>query len=118
MTTMIMCFSLYQLDKTTTKAEYFEMILCILFVLTEIFLYCWFGNEVKIKSCQMIDNIFEMEWMTLDKDRKKSLMIIMTRALVPIQITCSYVIPVNLSSFMGILKMSYSIYNLIQQMRQ
>ncbi|XP_039309016.1 odorant receptor 94a isoform X3 [Solenopsis invicta] len=49
MTTMIMCFSLYQLDKTTTKAEYFEMILCILFVLTEIFLYCWFGNEVKIK---------------------------------------------------------------------
>ncbi|XP_039309017.1 odorant receptor 94a isoform X4 [Solenopsis invicta] len=49
MTTMIICFSFYQLDKTTTKAQYFEMILGILFALTEIFLYCWFGNEVKIK---------------------------------------------------------------------
>ncbi|XP_036140051.1 odorant receptor 94a [Monomorium pharaonis] len=118
MTTVILSFSLYQIDKTTTIAKYFEMILCILFILTEIFLYCWCGNEVKIKSYQMVDNIFQMEWMTLDKNRKKSLMIIMTRALVPIQITCAYLIPVNLNSFMGFLKMSYSTYNLFQQMRQ
>jgi len=43
-----------------------------------------------------------MEWLALDEDKKKSLMIIMRRAFVPIQITCAYVIPMNLDSFMGV----------------
>jgi len=50
----------------------------------------------------MIDNIFEMEWLTLNKNKKKSLIIIMRRTIVPIQITCAYIIPMNLDSFMGV----------------
>jgi len=50
----------------------------------------------------MIDNIFEIEWLALDKNRKKSLMIIMSRAIVPIQITCAYIVPMNLNSFMNV----------------
>ncbi|XP_011050405.1 PREDICTED: odorant receptor 46a, isoform A-like [Acromyrmex echinatior] len=115
--TLIICFSLYQISKTTTKAKYIEMTLYISSMLTQIFFYCWYGNEVKIKSHQMIDNIFEMEWLTLDKSKKKSLIIIMRRTIVPIQITCAYIIPMNLDSFMGILKTSYSTYNLLEKIR-
>ncbi|XP_039309031.1 odorant receptor 33a [Solenopsis invicta] len=118
MTAIIMCFGLYQISETTAKLKYAESLLCTSCVLTQIFLYCWYGNEVKVKSYQMVDNIFETKWMRLDKNNQKSLMIIMRRTTVPIQITCAYVIPVNLDSFMGILKMSYSTYNLFQQMRQ
>jgi len=50
----------------------------------------------------MIDNIFELEWLALDENRKKSLMIIMSRAIVPIQITCAYIIPLDLNSFMSV----------------
>ncbi|XP_028047924.1 putative odorant receptor 92a [Monomorium pharaonis] len=112
---MIISFCLYQLNRTTTKSNYFEMALYISCMLTQIFLYCWYGNEVKVKSSEMVDNIFKMEWMTLDENRKKSLMIIMRRSLVPIQISCAYIIPMNLESFMSILKISYSTYNLLQQ---
>ncbi|XP_012060056.1 PREDICTED: odorant receptor 49b-like [Atta cephalotes] len=108
---------LYQISKTTTKAKYIEMTLYISSMLTQIFFYCWYGNEVKIKSHQMIDNIFEMEWLTLNKNKKKSLIIIMRRTIVPIQITCAYIIPMNLDSFMGILKTSYSTYNLLEKIR-
>ncbi|KAF3054562.1 Odorant receptor 257 [Nylanderia fulva] len=100
MSMFIVCFILYQLSKTTAKAKYIEMIL--------------------LMSCirQLIDDIFEMEWLTLDKNVKKSLIIIMKRAIIPIQITSAYVIPMNLDSFMGVLKTSYSTYNLLQQMRK
>lgn len=50
----------------------------------------------------MVDDIFEMEWLELDENKKKSLMIIMRRAIVPIQITCAYIIPMNLNSFMSV----------------
>ncbi|XP_011705964.1 PREDICTED: odorant receptor 49b-like [Wasmannia auropunctata] len=117
MSTLVVCFSLYQISKTTAKAKYIEMTLYISCMLTQIFFYCWYGNELKIKSHQMIDKIFEMEWLELDENKKKSLMIIMKRAIVPIQITCAYIIPMNLSSFVGILKTSYSTYNLLEKMR-
>ncbi|XP_011882880.1 PREDICTED: uncharacterized protein LOC105570362 [Vollenhovia emeryi] len=117
MSTLVVCFSLYQISKITTKAKYIEMTLYISSMLTQIFFYCWYGNELKIKSQQMIDNIFEMEWLSLDENKKKSLMIIMRRTIMPIQITCAYIIPMNINSFMGILKTSYSTYNLLQKMR-
>ncbi|XP_039308763.1 uncharacterized protein LOC105198466 [Solenopsis invicta] len=69
-----------------------------------------------IASYEMVEKIFEIKWMTLNENSKKSLMIIMKRALVPIQIKCAYTIPMNLNSFMNILKMSYSTYNLLQHM--
>ncbi|XP_018337035.1 PREDICTED: odorant receptor 46a-like [Trachymyrmex septentrionalis] len=116
--TLVVCFSLYQLSTATTKAKYIEMTLYISCMLTEIFFYCWYGNELKIKSHQMIDNIFEIEWLALDENRKKSLMIIMSRAIVPVQITCAYIVPMDLNSFMSLLKTSYSTYNLLQQIRE
>lgn len=57
-----------------------------------------------------MDNIFEMEWITLDEDKKKCLMTIMRRATMPIQITSAYIIPVNLKSFMSVsMKKKHSI---------
>ncbi|XP_071631646.1 odorant receptor 4-like isoform X1 [Temnothorax longispinosus] len=117
MSTLVICFSLYQISKATTKTKHIEMTLYVSCMLTQIFFYCWYGNELKIKSHQIIDNIFEMEWLTLDKNRKKSLMIVMRRTIVPIQITCAYIVPMNLNTFMGILKTSYSTYNLLQNMQ-
>ncbi|XP_011882828.1 PREDICTED: odorant receptor 49b-like [Vollenhovia emeryi] len=116
MSTLMVCCTLYQMSKSSTKIKSVEMTLNVLSMLTQIFFYCWYGNELKIKSYQMIDDIFEMEWLTLDINIKKSLMIIMRRTIVPIQITCAYVMPMNLSSFMSILKTSYSMYNLLQKM--
>ncbi|CAL1676385.1 unnamed protein product [Lasius platythorax] len=118
MSMFIVCFTLYQLSKTTAKAKYIEMIMFMTCMLTQIFFYCWYGNEVKLKSRQLIDDIFEMEWLTLDENIKKSLIIIMKRAVMPIQIISAYIIPMNLDSFMGVLKTSYSTYNLLQQMQK
>ncbi|XP_039309010.1 odorant receptor 46a isoform X2 [Solenopsis invicta] len=49
MSMMMICFSLYHLSKTTSKAKHLEIILYICCMLTELFFYCWYGNEVKLK---------------------------------------------------------------------
>ncbi|XP_071572194.1 odorant receptor 67c-like [Temnothorax nylanderi] len=118
LTTLMICFCLYQISIATTKDRYIEMITYVTTTLVQNFLYCWYGNELKIKSHQMIDNIFETEWLTLDENKKKSLMIMMRRTVTPIQITCARIVPVNLETFMGVIKMSYSAYNLLTQNMQ
>ncbi|XP_018317852.1 odorant receptor Or1-like [Mycetomoellerius zeteki] len=114
--TLVVCFNLYQLTRsTTTNAKYVQLVLYMCSMLTQIFFYCWYGNEVKLKSRQLVSNIFDMEWCILDQNAKKTLLLIMRRSTMPIEFTSAYIISMNLDSFVGLLKTSYSAYNILQQ---
>ncbi|XP_011640454.2 odorant receptor Or1-like [Pogonomyrmex barbatus] len=112
--TLVVCFNLYQFTKSITK--YMQLIMYMGCMLSQIFFYCWYGNEVKLKSRQLVDSIFEMEWFELNKYTKQSLLMIMKRSSRPIELTSAYVISMNLDSFVSILKTSYSAYNILKQM--
>ncbi|EZA58607.1 hypothetical protein X777_14774 [Ooceraea biroi] len=117
---LVVCSNLYQLAKITLNTESFPLILYTVAMLTQILIYCWFGNEVKIKSVQLAANIFEIEWLKLDRSSRRDLLIIMSRSLIPIEFSSAYVIAyvitMNVDSFVSLLKTSYSAYNLLQQM--
>ncbi|XP_011640458.2 uncharacterized protein LOC105429287 [Pogonomyrmex barbatus] len=114
--TLVVCSNLYQMTKSETlNANYLPLLLYMSCMLTQIFIYCWYGNEVKLKSTQLLQNIFSMDWITLDRHVKESLLIIMNRAAVPIEFTSAYILSMNLDSFVGILKTSYSAYNILKQ---
>ncbi|XP_018365430.1 PREDICTED: odorant receptor 22c-like [Trachymyrmex cornetzi] len=114
---MIFCSSLYQLTKSTLNVDQFSLILYTGCMLTQIFIYCWFGNKVKLKSLQLVDSIFQMEWPVVDNSIQKSLLIIMKRAMIPIEMSTLYVLTMNLDSFVTLLKTSYSVYNLLTQVQ-
>ncbi|XP_018365431.1 PREDICTED: odorant receptor 49b-like [Trachymyrmex cornetzi] len=119
MATMVtFCTLLYQLTNSTLHADYFSLILYTSSILIRIFIYCWFGNEVKLKSLQLVDSIFQMEWLIIDNSVKKSLLIIMKRAMIPIEISTLHILTMNLDSFVTLLKTSYSVYNLLTQVQQ
>ncbi|KAL6422685.1 hypothetical protein ACFW04_010728 [Cataglyphis niger] len=114
--TLVVCSNLYQMTKSSTvNASYLPLLLYMSCMLTQIFIYCWYGNEVKLKSTQLMYNIFGMNWLSLDRNLKESLLIIMNRAIIPIEFTSAYVLSMNLDSFVGLLKTSYSVYNLLKQ---
>ncbi|KAH0947009.1 OrE15CTE, partial [Eciton burchellii] len=97
--TMMICSNLYQMAKSTV--DYFSLLLYTSCILIQIFIYCWYANKVKLKSVQLVDNIFAIDWLALDRKITSGLLIIMNRAAVPIEFTCVYVISMNLDSFVG-----------------
>lgn len=96
-------------------------------MLTQIYIFCWYGNEVKLKVYSFHDNnesnpsiqsvtsyffffiilqsldisnmIFELDWPDLDNTTKRDLLMIMMRASYPIEMTSVHVITMNLDSF-------------------
>ncbi|XP_012528082.1 odorant receptor 46a isoform X2 [Monomorium pharaonis] len=116
--TMVMCCNLYQVTKSSLNANNLWLIMFTNCILTQIFIYCWFGNKVKLKSLQLIDSIFQMNWPILDNSVKKSLVIIMKRAMIPIEISTIFILTLNLDSFVALLKTSYSIYNLLVRVQE
>jgi len=47
--TLVVCAILYQITKTNAKI--IQLVLYMSCMLTQIFLYCWYGNEVRLKVC-------------------------------------------------------------------
>nr|XP_012231460.1 PREDICTED: odorant receptor Or2-like [Linepithema humile] len=116
--TLIICSNLFQLSKSSISADYIALFIYTCCMLTEIFIYCWFGNKVKSKSIELANSIYQMEWPVLNNNIKKDLLVIMKRALVPIEFTTVHIISLNLDSFVSLLKTSYSAYNLLVRMQE
>ncbi|KAL0112586.1 hypothetical protein PUN28_012115 [Cardiocondyla obscurior] len=81
----------------------------------QIFVYCWSGNEVILKSASTGEAIYRMDWPSLSVTEKKELMMIMARTNIPIKFTSSFLITMSLQSYSSILKTSYSAFNLLQK---
>ncbi|XP_020297436.1 odorant receptor Or2-like [Pseudomyrmex gracilis] len=113
---LVLCMSVYKISTMTSlftlDFAYISSYLCAM--LTQVFLYCWYGNEVTLKSIKVCNAIYEMNWTTLRVRIMRDLTIIMLRATRPIKMSSGYVVTLTTESFMDILKTSYSAYNLLK----
>ncbi|KYQ60701.1 Odorant receptor 46a, isoform A [Trachymyrmex zeteki] len=101
--TLIICSNLYQLSQSSLNADSIGLIGFTCCMLTEIFLYCWFGHKIKLKSVQVADSIFQIKWPLLNNSVKSNLLIIMKRTTVPIEFTTAHIVSLNLDSFVAVI---------------
>ncbi|XP_011882845.1 PREDICTED: odorant receptor 46a, isoform A-like isoform X3 [Vollenhovia emeryi] len=87
-----------------------------------IFEYAYIVNNMFAKiiglqfaSLQFANKIYNIKWPALSNSCKKGLIIIMKRATIPIEFSSAYIVTMNLESFVALLKMSYSVFNLLRQ---
>ncbi|XP_029665545.1 putative odorant receptor 85d [Formica exsecta] len=113
---LVVCSNLYKMAKITLSAEYIPLMLYTFCMALQILIYCWYGNKVRLKSIQLSDEIFGMDWVKLDKKMKENLIMIMNRSLRPIEFSSIHIVTVNLDSFVKLLKTSYSVYSILQHM--
>nr|XP_012143128.1 PREDICTED: odorant receptor 46a, isoform A-like [Megachile rotundata] len=116
--TLVVCFTLYMLVTTkNSNDQFFKVIMYACSMLVQIFFFCWYGNEVKLKSVQISDTIFGSDWPSLSRETKRILLVIMRRATRSIEFTSVHIVTVNLDAFVNLLKTSYSAFNIMQQAR-
>ncbi|XP_051153417.1 odorant receptor 67c-like [Leptopilina boulardi] len=110
-----LCTSCFYITKLQYDNTFFLSTICMsISFLFQIFLYCWFGESMSRRSLAVADIIYQMDWNVLSKQTKQTLLIIMMRASHPIKLTGSSLIIVSIETFLKILKVSYSAFNLIR----
>ncbi|XP_076756692.1 odorant receptor Or1-like [Xylocopa sonorina] len=115
MSILMICMRLHILTGMKLTPNRVLEALCFACVtLAQIYIFCWYGNEVKLKSLAIPDMIFDMDWTVLDRTVKRDLLMIMMRSMSPIEMTSGHVVTMTLKSFSVILKSAYSAYNLLQ----
>ncbi|XP_070518808.1 putative odorant receptor 71a [Cardiocondyla obscurior] len=115
---LVVCSNLFRLAMVTDLVSAFALVMYTNVMLVQIFNYCWFGNKVKLQSAELINSIFNIDWPDLNNSNKKDLLLMMKRTMSPIEFTAAYIISMNLESFVALLKMSYSVFNLLHQTQE
>ncbi|XP_011315403.1 odorant receptor 67a-like [Fopius arisanus] len=113
---LVICVSVYDLSTAAPfSPDFVEVMLYLMSMMLEIYLFCFYGNNVTVQSNHVGGNIYDLDWTSLDISVQKSLLIVMTRAMKPLTFTSGHVVVLSLASFTSLLKMSYSAYNVLQQ---
>ncbi|RZC32800.1 7tm 6 domain containing protein, partial [Asbolus verrucosus] len=81
----------------------------------QIFMYCWFGNEIANKSSKIPYSVFECNWTNLTQEEKKNLIIFVLRVQKPLQISAAGVFYLSLETFVKIMRTAWSYFALLHQ---
>nr|XP_022909762.1 odorant receptor 49b-like [Onthophagus taurus] len=113
------CNSIFQvfilLETTFSAMQFVQLITYFLVMYVEMVLYCWFGNEIIIKSLTIMDACYETEWYSYSQKSKKSLIFIMERAKYPLYINVSKFTVASLVTLVAITRWSYSAFTLLRR---
>ncbi|XP_012059526.1 PREDICTED: odorant receptor Or1-like [Atta cephalotes] len=113
---LVLCTSVYYLSIHITELSGTATFLVYTIgMFVQIYIYCWSGNEVILKSMSVGDAIYYMDWPLLSINEKKELLMVMIRSTIPIKFTSSFLITLSLQSYSNILKTSYSAFNVLQK---
>nr|AGS43073.1 odorant receptor Or4b [Cephus cinctus] len=102
--TLVFCVTaLTFLKHEILSVELASVILYFFTMMFQLFLFCWYGNKVILKSTEVRSAVFEMDWIPLPQAIKKDFIFLMMRTNIPIRFTSGYVVTLSLDSFMAIL---------------
>ncbi|XP_063983998.1 odorant receptor 46a-like [Diachasmimorpha longicaudata] len=112
----VLCISVYRVAQMeVTNPEYPFTVFYLLCMTTQIFYFCWYGNEVILESSSIGESLYQMTWTDLNTSVQKDLIMIMNRTTHPIVFTSGKIIILSVESFKGIMKLSYTAFNVLQQ---
>nr|AVH87259.1 odorant receptor 18 [Holotrichia parallela] len=83
-------------------------------IVTQLSLYCWFGNEITLSFRKIPDAMYNNNWIPGDKSFKGSMLLNTLRMNKPIHIMIGMVTPLNLNVLIYILRASYSYFAVIK----
>ncbi|XP_011500656.1 PREDICTED: putative odorant receptor 59c, partial [Ceratosolen solmsi marchali] len=112
---LTMCTNIYLLSMQDIFSSEFNAVfifLCCLF--TQNFLFCWFGFKISSNSLHVSNSIFNMNWCILQKESKTMLAYVMLKTAQPIYLFSKSIIRLTPESFINIVKVSYSAFNILQ----
>ncbi|EFA09245.2 odorant receptor 14 [Tribolium castaneum] len=92
----LLCDNLRNLHTNTSKMQ--------------VFIYCWFGNEVIVKSSKIPYALFESDWTQDSLEMKKNMIVFILRTQKTLKITVCHVFDLSLPTFLTILKTGWSYF--------
>ncbi|KAG6456403.1 hypothetical protein O3G_MSEX009704 [Manduca sexta] len=116
---IIICVTAFQLvSMTGNLVRLLSMGTYLLNMTFQVFIYCYQGNQLSEVSSQVAGAAYSSPWYLYPVPLRRSLLIVMVRSRRVAKITAGGFTTLSLASFMAIIKASYSLFTLLQQVEE
>lgn len=111
-TTLAACVMTIQLTAfNIITIKFWSAFTILMAILMEIGVLCVSGHFIIEKSRNIGSAVFNIDWISLTKSTRMSLIQIILRSNDPIKFTAGRLVPLSIDTFSAILRLTYSIYN-------
>nr|XP_015839882.1 PREDICTED: uncharacterized protein LOC663463 [Tribolium castaneum] len=113
---IIICITMFQMSLVSPLSlQFLSMALYQACMITEIFLWCYYGNEVILQSGKLTQSAYMSQWLSSSKKFKHDLMFFMTRSQNPLKLYAGGYFTLSLETFMAIVKSSWSYFAVLNR---
>ncbi|KAJ0173797.1 hypothetical protein K1T71_010946 [Dendrolimus kikuchii] len=100
------------------SVQFFSMINYMVTMLSQLFLYCWCGNELTIRSEDLRVSLYECFWYEQSISFRRNLWIAMERMKRPLIFKAGHYISLSRPTFVAILRCSYSYFAVLNRTKK
>ncbi|KAL7306076.1 hypothetical protein TKK_0001534 [Trichogramma kaykai] len=113
---IVLCTSIFIMSKLPIMSIGFVFISTyFLLMLSQVYIYCWFGNELKLQSSEVANAIYMGNWMDFNKKHRQSMCFLMLKAQTSSNISFHGQCQLSMSTFLWVVKTSYGAFNLLRE---
>ncbi|XP_045772957.1 uncharacterized protein LOC123872618 [Maniola jurtina] len=116
---VIICVTAFQLTaQTSNPIRLLSMGTYLLNMMFQVFIYCYQGNQLSVEASQVAGAAYEFPWYCCSVRIRRTVIILMRRCRRVTKLTAGGFTTLSLASFMAIIKTSYSLFTLLQQVKR
>ena len=79
-------------------------------LLGRFFIPCYFGNEIQYEYGESLRDAYKIDWLDATENDKRSFLILQENLKSSFQLEGGKTVPINLATFVRIIKSAYSMY--------
>ncbi|XP_026729461.1 odorant receptor Or1-like [Trichoplusia ni] len=112
----VICMTTYKIvGLSIYSAEFVSIAIYLCCMLAQLFIYCYFGTQLKSESDFVNQSIYYCDWLSLSPCFRRQLLIMMQCCFQPIAPRTAYVIPMSLETYIAVLKSSYTLFTFLNR---
>ncbi|XP_073821311.1 odorant receptor 30a-like [Musca autumnalis] len=113
---IVLCIMLLSLILVKAVIQKCIILGYLLMMLTQITLLYYFSNEVYYQSLEISTAVYDIDWFKCDIATQKLLKLLLLRSQKPCAILMGNAYPINLRRLLVLLKITYSVFTLLEQL--
>nr|WEG72118.1 odorant-receptor-24 [Grapholita molesta] len=112
----VICMTVYKIvGLSLLSAEFLMMFSYLGCMLAQLFIYCYYGTQVKSESEYINSSIYRCDWVSLSPRFRALLLILMARGTRPVALRTAYIIPMSLDTYISVLRLSYTLFTFLER---
>ncbi|XP_063532041.1 odorant receptor Or1-like [Cydia strobilella] len=112
----VICMTVYKIvGLSLLSAEFFSMFVYLGVMMAQLFIYCYYGTQVKAESEFINHSICRCDWVSLSPRFRALLLILMSRGMRPVAPRIAHIIPMSLETYISVLRSSYTLFTFLER---